>query len=151
MIWWPFRKKGPVWLDESACGRVVAAIGEAERGNRGEVRVHLEARCRFDPVERAHDVFGELEMYETAEGTGVLLYLSVEDRRVAVFSGPGIPGITDPAFWEPAVDAARDGLREGALADGLVAALGAIGDILRASVPGEAPEGNQRPDTISFG
>ncbi len=151
MIGGPFRKKGPVWLDESACGRVVAAIGEAERGNRGEVRVHLEARCRFDPVERAHDVFGELEMYETAEGTGVLLYLSVEDRRVAVFSGPGIPGITDPAFWEPAVDAARDGLREGALADGLVAALGAIGDILRASVPGEAPEGNQRPDTISFG
>ena len=139
-----------MWLDEAAVARVVAQVGAAEGGNRGQVRVHLEARCRFDPSERAEEVFGDLGMFATADGTAVLLYAAVLDRKVAVYAGPGIPGVADPAFWEPALEAARRGLAGDDLAGGLIAALAVIGEHLRTAVPGESAHGNELPDSISM-
>ena len=47
MSW--FQKKKPE-MDADAESRIIAAIAEAEKDNRGEVRVHIEANC---PVEDA--------------------------------------------------------------------------------------------------
>lgn len=130
--------------------RVVEAIGRAEQGSRGEVRVHLERKCvPADPLERAREVFEALDMYETAEQTGVLLYVSLEPRIVSVFAGQGIHGAAAPGFWDEVIDRVAKGFAEGQAAKGLIEALDEIGKLLREAVPGEDTHGNELPNTIT--
>ncbi|MFO0744315.1 MAG: TPM domain-containing protein [Myxococcota bacterium] len=132
--------------------RLVAAIREAERGNRAEVGVHLEARYPGDgPLARARELFVRLELDRTRDGTGVLLYVAVEDRRAAVWAGPGLVGATAPDFWKDAVAEVAAGFRDGDGVGGLVRALALIGDRARTVAGGEDTAGNERPDRVSFG
>jgi uncharacterized membrane protein len=130
--------------------RVIEAIGRAEKDNRGEVRVHLERKCiPADPMDRAREVFAALDMYETEEQTGVLLYVSLEPRVCCVFAGQGIHGAAKEGFWDEVIDKVAGGFSSGQAAKGLVDALDAIGDLLRQEVPGEDTAGNELPNTIT--
>ena len=130
--------------------RLVAAIGRAEQGNRGEVRVHLEGRCAGkDALARAAQLFEQLGMRRTAQDTGVLLYVAVEDRKAAVFAGRGIHGAAQAGFWQEVVDSVAAGYRRGEPAQGLVAAVERLGGLLREAVPGEDVAGNELPDAVS--
>ena len=127
---------------------VIRAIVEAEKGNRGEVRVHIESRCPGDALERAREQFFRLGMDRTAEGTGVLLYVAEKDRRAAVYAGPGIHGAADERFWQLAVKAVAEGF-SGEPARGITGALAMIGELLRAAAPGRACR-NELPDEDPF-
>ena len=128
---------------------VVRAIVEAEKGNRGEVRVHIESRCPGDALERAREHFFRLGMDRTAEGTGVLLYVAGKDCRAAVYAGPGIHGAADEKFWQLAVKAVAEGFSSGEPARGITRALAMIGELLRAAAPGEDVSGNELPDEVT--
>ena len=137
-------------LDKHQETELVAAIREAERGNRGEVRVHLERKCGKNSVlERAKEVFAQLGMHKTRDGTGVLLYVAVKDRKTAVYAGPGIHDGTEPAFWQEVVDTASKGFSNGQPIAGLVDALEHIGRSLREAVPGEDDSGDELPNKVS--
>ncbi len=133
--------------DEKA---IVMSIGEAEKGNRGEVRLHIEARCpEADPLRRAAALFRELGMDRTADGTGVLLYVAARDRRAAVYAGPGIHGAAEQEFWQDTVNAVAGGFSSGEPARGITLALEKIGALLRGTVPGEDRSGNELPNEVT--
>lgn len=136
-------------LKDSDRVRVVAAIRGAERGSRGEVRVHVEERCKGDALDRARALFGELRMHETREHTGVLLYVATRDRKTAVFADRGIHGATDAAFWAGVANDVARGFAAGDGAAGLIAALGRIGDLLRAHQPSSDAYGDELPNEVS--
>jgi uncharacterized membrane protein len=130
--------------------RVVAAIDAAERGHRGEIGVHLEARYTGDgPLARAGELFHSLGMDQTRDGTGVLLYVAVADRRAAVWAGPGVYGATAPEFWKVATDRVAQGFAEGQPAEGLVSALTAIGELLLTAAPGSDDAGDELPNRVT--
>jgi uncharacterized membrane protein len=137
-------------LDEAQSAELVKAIDGAERGNRGEVRVHLERRCPHpEPLERARELFGKLGMQRTRDDTGVLLYVATEDHRVAVFAGKGIHGAAEEGFWQGVADAVAAGYRAGEPVRGLRDALERIGAILRKHAPGDDAAGNELPNTVT--
>lgn len=130
--------------------RLVAAIRAAEKGSRGEVRVHVEQSCREgNALGRAKVLFRELRMGRTRADTAVLLYVSTGDRKAAVFAGNGIHGAADPAFWQSVTDAVAEGARAGDLAGGIARALERVGDLLREHAPGEDTAGNELPDVVT--
>jgi uncharacterized membrane protein len=130
--------------------RVVEAIRAAERGSRGEIRLHLERRCpAAEPLDRARALFAELGMHETAEATGVLLYVALRPRVACVFAGQGVHGAAEAGFWDEVVDRVGRGFAEGRAAEGLIDSIGRIGDLLRRVVPGDDVRGNELPDAVS--
>lgn len=129
---------------------IVDAIRRAERGSRGEVRLHLERRCRRAvPMERARELFASLGMHATQDATGVLLYVSLSPRVACVYAGEGVHGAAEPGFWEDVVGRVARGFAEGRAAAGLIEAIDEIGELLRRVVPGEDPAGNELPDEVS--
>jgi uncharacterized membrane protein len=129
---------------------IVAAIKAAERGNIGEVRVHIEEKSSVrDVLARARTLFVELGMRKTKRGTGVLLYVALRNRTAAVYAGPGIHGAREPGFWQGVVDAVSSGYKKGKPAEGITKALGAIGDLLREHAAGEDVDGNELPDQVT--
>ncbi len=129
---------------------LVQAITDAERGNRGEVRVHVEAESPYeDPMDRAEELFGELGMGETAADTGVLLYVATDDRECAVYAGEGIHAAKDPGFWQEVADGLALGYGRQDPIAGFEMALLRIGELLREAVPGEDTAGDELPNAVT--
>ncbi|MER3464438.1 MAG: hypothetical protein C4329_08545, partial [Chitinophagaceae bacterium] len=79
------------FLNESERASVLEAIRSAEKQTSGEVRVFLESKCRYvDAIDRAQELFMQLQMQQTAERNGVIVYVAVKDRQAAVFGDEGI-------------------------------------------------------------
>ncbi|MCB0812494.1 MAG: TPM domain-containing protein, partial [Flavobacteriales bacterium] len=91
------------FLDTSGRAQVREAIGAAERRTSGELRVHLEDHIEEDVLDHAAYVFEELGMHRTRDRNGVLVYVAVADRQVAVLGDSGINEQVPDGFWTDVV------------------------------------------------
>lgn len=140
----------PPVLSADDRARIVEAIRDAERGHRGEIRVHVERTCpRPEPLERAKELFASLGMNETADGTAALLYVATDDHVACVWAGHGLYEARTPGFWDDVVDEVAGGFVTGAPARGIRVAVGRIGKLLVELAPGEDRAGNELSDEVS--
>ena len=80
--------------------RVVEAIEAAEKRTSGEIRVHIEPRCKSgDAYRRAVEVFNELKMYETGQRNAVLVYVAYRSHVFAIIGDCGINERVGSGFW----------------------------------------------------
>src|ERR1700747_872720 len=84
------------------------AIQNAELNTSGEIRVHVDERCKGDVVPAAQKVFAHLKMNHTKERNGVLFYLAVRDKKFAIIGDQGIHQKVPEGFW----DRIRDKMQE---------------------------------------
>ena len=132
---------------------LVAAIGEAERQTSGEIRVHLEDTCPTpEPLDRAAQVFGELNMHKTAARNGVLFYLAWESRQFAVAGDIAINAAVPDDFWETTKEAVLEHFRGENYVLGLERGIRMVGEQLKRYFPYDAAtDQNELDDSISFG
>ena len=133
--------------------RIVAAIREAEARSRGEIRVHVAEREVTDPRTEAAVVFERLGMADTAERTGVLLFVAPASQSITVIGDREAHARCGEAFWEAVVEAVREEFRTGRFTEGLVAGVRAVGLELERHFPrrpGETDR-NELPDSVSRG
>lgn len=76
------------------------AIRLAELQTAGEIRVHIDKKCKSNPVERAIKIFQQLKMHQTNDRNGVLIYLAFEDAKLAIIGDEGINKLVPLDFWE---------------------------------------------------
>ncbi len=80
--------------------------------------------------------------------TGILLYLSLEERRAEIIADEAIHQQVADAEWGKAMADLIGPVREGRIADGLVAAIGDVGVLLAAHLPRTEDDVNELPDRI---
>ena len=142
------------FLSETDAQRVVEAIGAAEARSQGEIRVHVEKRCKGgDPIARARVVFEKLGMTRTELRCGVLVYLATEDRLFAVIGDRGIHEKVGDDLWADAAAAMARRFAAGEFAEGLNEAIWRIGDALAVHFPRDATrrDVDELPNEVSFG
>ena len=130
---------------------VLAAISDAESQISGEIRLHLESRCKGDVLDRAAMVFETLAMHKTALRNGVLFYLATEDRKFAILGDGGINAVVPEGFWNKVKDTVIAGLAAGNPSEGLASGIRLAGQQLSAHFPLEANDINELSNDISFG
>jgi uncharacterized membrane protein len=139
-------------LSELQKTQIVNAIKAAELNTSGEVKVHIEQKCPTDtPVERATALFTLLKLTETEQRNGVLFYISLADRKFAVWGDVGINTVVPADFWESVYATVKEHLSQGLLADGLAAGIAMTGEKLKAYFPYQSDDTNELSDEISFG
>ena len=131
--------------------QVVAAITHAEAKTSGEIRVHIESKCSGDVLDRAAWIFKKLKMHATKERNGVLIYLSLKDRKFAIIGDAGIHNVVPEGFWDEIKELMVSHFRNGDFAQGLISGIEMSGEQLKKYFPAEANEANELPDDISFG
>lgn len=148
-----FKRKPADHFSEKEKERIVQAIGSAERQTSGEVRIYIESHCpETDALARARELFGSLEMYRTAARNGVLVYLAMKDRKLAVFGDEGIHEKVGDAFWNAEVEKMLGHFNSENYTAGIVELIEAIGAALRTHFPfDEKTDTNELPDDIVFG
>lgn len=84
----------------------------------------------------------------TENRTGVLVYVALADRRVEIVADAVIHGRVEQHVWDELADAVVQAARRGALADGIVAAVGRAGAILAQHFPRSRGDRNELPDHV---
>lgn len=135
---------------EAQRNTIVAAIQEAEKQTSGEIRVHIENTVKEDPLDRAVDLFYQLDMNQTALRNGVLIYLAVKDRQLAIIGDKGINEVVEEGFWDHIKDTMIAHFKEGQFTEGLSAGIAMAGEALRAYFPYQEDDKNELSDDISF-
>ena len=130
--------------------QVVEAIQQAERNTSGEIKVHIENHCKGNVEQRSLFVFKHLKLNETKLHNGVLIYLSVKDRKFAILGDEGIDKVVEEGFWNDVKDLMLGHFKEGRFAEGLVQGIQRCGEKLKAYFPYQSDDINEIPDDISY-
>ena len=130
--------------------RVVEAIKQAELNTSGEIKVHIENRCKGDVEERSLFVFDKLKLHETKLRNGVLIYLAVRDHKFAILGDEGINKVVGDGFWNDVKDLMLSHFKEGRFADGLEQGIMRCGEKLKTYFPYQSDDINEIPDDISY-
>lgn len=148
-----FRKKTESFFSETEKGQIVEAIRKAEQRTSGELRLFVERRCRFvDPVMRAKELFLVLKMTETSERNGVLIYVAMKDRQLAVYGDDGIHQKVGNEFWNREVARMLREFNRENYTTGIVQVIHDIGEALTTHFPYDGlTDKNELPDDIVFG
>ncbi len=131
---------------------VMNAIKEAETNTSGEIRVHIEDRCKIgDPIKRAIEMFGELHMHETELRNGVIVYVAIKDHKLAVWGDEGIHKKVGQNFWNDVLATVQKYFSAKDYETGLSEAILMIGDKLKEYFPYQYNDVNELSDDISYG
>lgn len=132
--------------------RMVEAIRSAEKQTSGEIRLFVESKCAYiNPVDRAIELFAELHMHETKERNGVLLYIAMKDRQLAIYGDEGIHNKLGQSYWEEKVATILSEFNKLQYTDGICKIIGDIGNALKNHFPYESDDKNELSDGIVFG
>jgi putative membrane protein len=138
------------WIAYLAAQAAALGAGHALARIDGLLRLLLPAeRVEREVAERAARCFAEQGLTRTRGRTGILLFVTVLERRVVVLADEGIDRALDPGeSWQAVVDLAVGGLRRGAAAQGLEAAVRRCGEILARHLPPPAPNPDELPNRV---
>jgi len=133
--------------------KIVKAIQDAEMQTSGEIRIFVEGRCKYvDPLDRAEEIFIKLEMQKTEYRNGVLFYIALKDKQLAIYADSGIHAATGPAHWKNVVQQILSVFSQESIVAGITTAIGKIGEALKEHFPyDKLVDKNELPDEIIFG
>ena len=137
-------------LNQEEDRRVVEAIKQAELNTSGEIKVHIENRCKGNVEERSLVVFDKLKLNETQLRNGVLIYLAVKDHKFAILGDEGINKVVEDGFWNDVKDLMAAAFKEGRFTEGLEQGIQRCGEKLKAYFPYQSDDINEIPDDISY-
>ena len=148
-----FKRKPVNYFSEEEKKVIVLAIENAEQRTSGEVRIFIESHCSYvDPVRRAKEVFQELKMYQTEARNGVLVYIAMKDKQLAVFGDEGIHAKVGNTFWNAEVHKMLNNFNKSNYTTGIVEIIHSIGEALVANFPfNKQNDQNELSNDIVFG
>ena len=146
----------PPWMARSAfplssLKEIERAIKASERRHRGEIRFAVEGalpvgQLRDTTRQRAREVFAQLDVWDTEENTGVLIYVQRVDRRIEIVADRGIVARVPQAEWDALCRAMESRFRRNEYLDGALEAIEGVTRILERHFPARDANPNELPD-----
>jgi len=149
---WPFTRKKPFFSEEENA-MIVQSIQQAEQQTSGEIRIFVENRCKYvDALDRAAEIFTRLQMEKTEFRNGVLFYIAVRDKQLAIYADTGIHAATGDEHWKNVVKEILSVFSNDSIVAGIITCISKIGEALRSNFPYDKDvDKNELPDAIIFG
>lgn len=137
------------FFSEEEKKNISSAISKAESLTDAEIKIHLELKCKIDPLKRAKELFSKLKMHKTKERNGILFYIATEDKKFAVFGDKGIAEKVSESFWEEEKNLVIEHFKNSKYEEGLIKAIEIMGFKLAELFPFSGYK-NELSNEISF-
>ena len=117
------------------------------------IRLALAGKALIDRrvAARALEAFVEQEVFDTRDRTGILIFLSLYERRVQVIGDSGINEQVPDGFWTDVVGLLKLHFAAGRHAEGLVEAVHLIGEKLSSFFPLREDDTDELSNEVSIG
>jgi len=130
--------------------RIVKAIGDAEQQTSGEIRVHVQPRVTGADIRSTGErTFERLGMTKTALRNGVLLFIASEENQFVILGDKGVDDKVPAGFWDDIAAQLTIRFKNGEFTEGIVDAVTAVGEHLKAFFPRAADDVDELSNEIS--
>lgn len=131
--------------------RVIRAIRDAEARTSGEVRVFVSTTKPTDPVAAARAEFVRLNMHQTAERNGVLLFIAPRSQGLAIVGDTAVHEHIGDTGWRRIIDAMLARCREGQFTEALLYGIEQVAGVLAEHSPRKHDDRNELSDKVETG
>lgn len=97
---------------------------------------------------RARSEWAFNQLQKTKERTGILLFVSVMERKAVILADEGISKYCPEKTWQEVIDALTTHLKKGEWALGFETSVHRCGEILKANLPAAEPNKNELSDRV---
>lgn len=143
------------WQNDPSANRVLPtqllsqlthSVQASEQLHSGEIRIYAEGALplsylwRKAPMpsiirQRAIAMFGKLQVWDTAQNNGVLIYLLVAERAIEIVADRGLNDKVSQKTWDALVISMREAFKRGEFEFGLNLAVKKVTDLLSTHFP----------------
>jgi uncharacterized membrane protein len=129
---------------------VSEAIAKVETSTSAEIRVHF-TTCpsKLSLLEEAQTVFNQLQMHKTESRNGVLGFLRLKSKEIAVIGDEGIHQKVGAEFWEAVKEEIIETIHSNNLNDGIVRGVEVVGKQLSKHFPPSAENPNELSNEVT--
>lgn len=128
-------------------------ISETELITSGEIRVSIREEKKFS--ERNSDIkslaekeFYRLNMHQTVDKTGILLFFLLGERQFYILADKGINQKVEQSVWEKVSDQIQDNFKNGYFAEGIIIGIEKVGEVLTKHFPIKANDKNELTNKV---
>jgi uncharacterized membrane protein len=145
---WTWRRAFP----KATLDAIEAAIRQSETHHSGEIRFAIETSLApawawrgMSGRERAVEMFSHLRVWDTADNSGVLVYLLLADHDIQIVADRGIAARVNQAQWDAVARAMEAAFRQGEFERGALEGIRQIDALLTLHFPSTA----NNPDELA--
>ena len=133
--------------------RVSNKIKEAEKTTSGEIRVAIKEHRHFLDRKKnirqlAEKEFHKLNMHNTRDKTGILLFMLLSDRQFYILADQGIHEKVGNETWDKLRDEIQLKFQNGNFCDGILWGVDRVGKILTKHFPVKSDDTNELSNEI---
>ncbi|HEV8603886.1 MAG TPA: TPM domain-containing protein [Tepidisphaeraceae bacterium] len=128
--------------------KIVDAIQSAESKTSGEIRVFISDAEPADPLAGAKLQFERMEMTNTKDRNGVLIFVAPRSRNFAIIGDEGVHAKCGEQFWRSIAAEMTTHFKSGHFTDGIVHGVWAAGQVLSQHFPRQPDDINELPDKV---
>ena len=146
---WSVRRAFP----GSVLKRIEQAVRDSEKSHSGQLRFAVEAGLPLGtlirgvgPRQRAHQVFAQLNVWDTEHNSGVLLYVQLVDRRIEIVADRGISARVGQDAWDAICRRMEPSFRAGRFEEGALQGIETITSLLARHFPSNGKNPDELPD-----
>ena len=140
-------------LPPAALAKIESEIQTAEATHAGEIRVAVETALslrelwhRVSARARAHQVFAQLGVWDTAHNNGVLIYVLLADRRVEIVADRAIAARVPEAEWAVLCAEVAERFKRGEAEAGCCLAVRSVAARMARFFPSSGGHANELPN-----
>nr|WP_320113949.1 TPM domain-containing protein [uncultured Desulfuromonas sp.] len=147
LLWWI--PAAPLWGVAAVMAASYLLGGLVVRITPGLKRFLVGTETLNDTVsEKAFTLFIQQGLHYTRDATGILILVSLFEKRVEILADRGINEKVDQQQWQQAVDTIVEGLHQDTMVDSLCRAIESCGTLLAQHCPQREDDENELPDLI---
>ncbi len=130
-------------------------IKEKEKITSGEIRVSMrsnEVKKNADADIRrlAEEEFHRLNMQNTRDKTGILIYLNLRLRQFFILADSGINEKVEQGVWDKVRDEIQSSFKNGLYLEGVLSGIESVGNILALHFPIKEDDTNEITNEVAF-
>jgi len=133
-------------------GLIKEAVKNAEQNTSGEIKVAVIGGCHISTLNRAIEEFNKLGIAATQDGTGVLISIFVDERKVHVLADKNINEKVTEGTWDDVVKVIIESIKdpEQLNSKGIIKAVELAGKHLSKHFPRKTDDKNELPDDMTI-
>lgn len=141
------------YLSEKELDEITSVIAEIEKKTSGELKLCIKRKRGYleddyTARELALNEFFNLKIHETADKTGILFFLIMEERKFEIIADEGINSKVSQNYWDELAGEMKAKFSQNHYSEGLINSIRKAGEILIREFPVKDGDVNELSDEV---